>query len=99
MTCRRLETWMWGDHFVDGHNRFARRWNEGGAVRYERPDTRTASDRLAAARAPLHVLNWSGEEGDATFRSLGWPFIIGNFAGTEEKDWPALRHYVQTSLG
>ena len=83
-----IETWMWGDHFVDWHNRFGKRWSEGGVVRYERPDTRTARDRLAAAAAPLHILNWSREEGDATFKSLGWPFIIGNFAGSEEKDWP-----------
>jgi len=83
-----IETWMWGDHLVDWHNRFGKRWSEGGVVRYERPDTRTARDRLVAAAAPLHILNWSREEGDATFKSLGWPFIIGNFAGTEEKDWP-----------
>jgi len=83
-----IETWMWGDHFVDWHNRFGKRWSEGGVVRYERPDTRSARDRLAAAAAPLHILNWSREEGDATFKSLGWPFVIGNFAGSEEKDWP-----------
>ena len=83
-----IETWMWGDHFVDSHNRFGKRWSEGGVVRYERPDTRSARDRLAAAGAALHVLNWSGEDGDATFKALGWPFVVGNFAGTEEKDWP-----------
>jgi glycosyl hydrolase family 20 len=86
---RGVETWLWGDHFVDGHNRFGKSWNEGGVVRYERPDTRTARDRLVAARAPLHVLNWSGEEGDATFASLGWPFIVGNLTGSGEKDWPS----------
>jgi hypothetical protein len=86
---RGIETWMWGDHFVDGHNRFGKRWSEGGVVRYERPDTRVARDRLAAAAVPLSIFNWSGEEGDTTFRSLGWPFILGNFAGSEEKDWPA----------
>jgi hypothetical protein len=83
-----IETWMWGDHFVDGHNRFGKRWSEGGVVRYERPDTRTARERLAAGGTRLHILNWSGEEGDATFKKLGWPFVIGNFAGTEQKDWP-----------
>ena len=88
LAAKGIETWMWGDHFVDWHNRFGKRWTEGGVVRYERPDTRTARERLAAAKAPLHILNWSREEGDATFKSLGWPFIIGNFAGTEEKDWP-----------
>ena len=86
---RGVETWLWGDHFVDGHNRFGKRWSEGGVVRYERPDTRAARDRLGAAGQPLHVLNWSGEEGDTTFKKLGWPFVIGNFAGSEEKDWPA----------
>jgi len=86
---RGVETWMWGDHFVDGHNRFGKRWSEGGVVRYERPDTRSARDRLVAADARLHVLNWSGEEGDATFQKLGWPFLVGNFAGTEIADWPA----------
>jgi Glycosyl hydrolase family 20, domain 2/Glycosyl hydrolase family 20, catalytic domain len=84
-----VETWLWGDHFVDGHNRFAKSWTEGGVVRYERPDTRTARDRLAASGVRLFVLNWSGEEGDATFQKLGWPFLVGNFAGTEQKDWPA----------
>ncbi len=88
LAVRGIETWMWGDHFVDGHNRFGKRWSEGGVVHYERPDTRTARDRLAAAGTPLRILNWSGEEGDATFKSLGWPFVIGNFAGTDEKHWP-----------
>ena len=82
-----IETWMWGDHFVDGHNRFGKAWSEGGVVRYERPDTRAARDILVKAGTSLHILNWSGEEGDATFQKLRWPFIVGNFAGTEEKDW------------
>lgn len=82
-----LETWMWGDHFVDGHNRFGKRWSEGGPVVYEHPDTASARDLLLAAKAPLRILNWSGEEGDLTFRKLGWPFVIGNFEGTSEKDW------------
>jgi Glycosyl hydrolase family 20, domain 2/Glycosyl hydrolase family 20, catalytic domain len=84
-----IETWLWGDHFVDGHNRFGKSWSEGGVVRYERPDTRTARDLLAAAGTKLRVLNWSGDEGDATFKKLGWPFILGNFDGTSQKDWPA----------
>ena len=82
-----IETWLWGDHFVDAHNRFGKRWTELGPVLYDRPDTRAARDRLAGGK-PLHILNWSGEAGDTTFRTLGWPFIIGNFAGSEEKDWP-----------
>ncbi len=82
-----IETWLWGDHFVDGHNRFGKRWTETGPVLYDRPDTRKARDILAAGK-PLHILNWSGEAGDATFRTLGWPFIVGNFVGTEQKDWP-----------
>jgi len=84
-----IETWLWGDHFVDGHNRFGKRWTEGGVVRYERPDTRAARDRLAAAGTKLRILNWSGEKGDLTFKTLGWPFILGNFEGTSQKDWPA----------
>jgi hypothetical protein len=79
---------MWGDHFVDGHNRFGKSWSEGGVVRYERPDTASARDLVAAATGDIRILNWSGEEGDATFRKLGWPFVVGNFAGSEEKDWP-----------
>ncbi len=82
-----LETWMWGDHFVDGHNRIGKQWSEGGVVRYERPDTTSARDLVAAATSDIHILNWSGEEGDATFQTLGWPFVVGNFAGSEEKDW------------
>jgi hypothetical protein len=82
-----VETWMWGDHFVDGHNRFGRQWSEGGVVRYERPDTASARDIVAAETRDIHVLNWSGEEGDATFRKLGWGFVVGNLAGSEEKDW------------
>src|SRR5260221_14709848 len=39
---RGLETWLWGDHFVDGHNRFGKRWSEGGVVRSERAATRAA---------------------------------------------------------
>ena len=66
-----IETWLWGDHFVDGHNRFGKSWAEGGVVRYERPDTRSARDRLAAAGAKLHVFNWSGEEGDADVPEAG----------------------------
>ncbi len=84
-----IETWMWGDHFVDGHNRFGKQWSEGGVVHYDRPDTASARDRVAAATREIHVFNWSGEEGDATFRKLGWPFIVGNLAGSEEKDWRA----------
>jgi len=86
---RKLETWMWGDHLVDGHNRFARKWGEGGAVRYEKPDTASARDRLVAAGVKLRLFNWSGPEGDATFRRLGWPFLVGNFEGTQQKDWKA----------
>jgi hypothetical protein len=89
-----VETWMWGDHLVDTHNRFGKRWNEGGVVQYDRPDTRSARDRLAASGVRLNVFNWSGEAGDATFQKLGWPFLVGNFAGSEEKDWPArVRRY------
>jgi Glycosyl hydrolase family 20, domain 2/Glycosyl hydrolase family 20, catalytic domain len=84
-----LETWLWGDHFVDSHNRFAKKWSEGGVMRYEKPDTASARDRLVAAGAKLRIFNWSGEEGDATFRRLGWPFLIGNFEGTTQKDWAA----------
>jgi hypothetical protein len=84
-----IETWMWGDHFVDGHNRFAKQWSEGGVVRYEKPDTASARDRIAAETREIHILNWSGPEGDATFHKLAWPFIVGNFAGSEEKDWRA----------
>ena len=53
-----LETWMWGDHLVDGHNRFGKSWSEGGFVRYERPDTTSARDILAAADEghPRHEL-------------------------------------------
>jgi hypothetical protein len=59
--------------------------------------TRVARDRIVAAGTRLHVLNWSGEDGDSTFGKLGWPFIIGNFDGTAEKDWPArvTRHGAQ----
>jgi hypothetical protein len=84
---RGLETWMWGDHFVDGHNRFGRRSSEGGPVVYEHPDTASARDILVEAKADLRITNWSGEEGDRTFRKLGWPFVIGNFEGTAEKEW------------
>jgi hypothetical protein len=89
LEARGIETWLWGDHFVDSHNRFAKRWSEGGVVRYEKPDTRAARDRLAASGVKLHVFNWSGESGDLTFQKLGWPFLVGNFAGSEQKDWPA----------
>ena len=82
-----LETWMWGDHLVDGHNRFGKKWSEGGFVRYERPDTASARELLAAGTKGLHVTNWSGEAGDLTFHELGWPFVIGNLQGTAEKDW------------
>ena len=82
-----IETWMWGDHFVDGHNRFGKQWAEGGVVRYERPDTASARDRVAAETREIHVFNWSGEEGDVTFQKLGWSFVVGNFTGSEEKDW------------
>jgi hypothetical protein len=82
-----IETWMWGDHFVDGHNRIGKQWSEGGVVRYERPDTTSARDLVAVATSDIRILNWSGEEGDATFHKLGWPFVIGNFAGSEQEDW------------
>src|SRR5262245_53185882 len=82
-----IEVWMWGDHFVDGHNRFGKSWSEGTAVRYERPDTGSARERIAVEANDIHILNWSGEEGDRTFRRLGWAFAIGNFEGSAEKDW------------
>ncbi len=84
-----VETWIWGDHFVDGHNRFGKQWSEGGVVRYERPDTASARERVVAGAPDLHVLNWSGEEGDATFSKLKLSFIIGNLAGSEQQDWRA----------
>ncbi|HVN78527.1 MAG TPA: glycoside hydrolase family 20 zincin-like fold domain-containing protein [Terriglobia bacterium] len=87
---RGIETWMWGDHYVDGHNRFGGKNSEGGVVRYEYPDTRKARDIVAAATSEIHITNWSGfAGGDETFKTLGWKFIIGNFAGGSEKDWPA----------
>ena len=84
-----IEAWMWGDHFVDGHNRFGKSWTENTAVRYERPDTTSARDRIAAETNAIHILNWSGDEGDRTFKKLGWPFIVGNFEGSAERDWAA----------
>ncbi len=84
-----IETWMWGDHFVDWHNRFGRKTTEGGVVRYEHADTRSARDIVAAATNRIHITNWSDERGDATFKKLGWKFIIGNFHGSSEKDWPS----------
>ncbi|MCX6620561.1 MAG: family 20 glycosylhydrolase [Acidobacteria bacterium] len=84
-----IETWMWGDHFVDWHNRLGRDWREGTVVRYELPDTSSARDIVArGAGREIHILNWSDERGDKTFRELGWPCMIGNFAGPVEKDWP-----------
>ena len=83
-----IETWMWGDHFVDWHNRFGRAWSEGTIVKYEKPDTASARDIVAAEIKDLKICNWSGERGDETFRKLGWQFIVGNFRGTGEKDWP-----------
>ena len=83
-----IETWMWGDHYVDEHNRFGRQVSEGRVVRYEYPDTASARDTTSAATHEIHITNWSGEKGDGTFKKLGWKFIIGNFSGSEEKDWP-----------
>jgi glycosyl hydrolase family 20 len=82
-----IEVWMWGDHFVDEHNRFGKSWTEGTAVRYERPDTSSARDRIAAEANDIHILNWSGEKGDRAFQKLGWPFIVGNLEGSTERDW------------
>ncbi|MHC4713991.1 MAG: family 20 glycosylhydrolase [Planctomycetota bacterium] len=86
-----LETWMWGDHFVDRHNRFGRGWSEGTVVRYEKPDTTSARDIIAAETSDIHITNWSGEgaRGDDVFKKLGWKFIIGNMRGTAQKNWPA----------
>jgi hypothetical protein len=85
-----IETWMWGDHFVDGHNRFGRRSADGGVVVYDHPDTAKARDIVAAATSEICITNWSGfADGDETFKKLGWKWIVGNFAGTEEKDWPS----------
>jgi hypothetical protein len=83
-----IETWMWGDHMVDWHNRMGKEWSEGWVVRYELPNTRSARDILQAATKDLHILNWSGEQGDQTFKKLGWDYILGNFSGAGEKDWP-----------
>ena len=84
-----IETWMWGDHFVDSHNRFGRAWSEGTIVKYEKPDTSSARDIVAAATSEIRITNWSGARGDETFKKLGWQFIIGNFRGSGEKDWAA----------
>jgi len=83
-----VETWMWGDHFVDWHNRFGGMESGGGVVRYEHPNTASARDIVAAATNEVHMVNWSEERGDETFKKLGWKFILGNFFGTWEKDWP-----------
>jgi hypothetical protein len=83
-----IETWMWGDHFVDWHNRFGGMEASSGVVRYERPDTSKARDIVAAETNEIHIVNWSEERGDQAFKRLGWKFIIGNFFGTWEKDWP-----------
>lgn len=84
-----IETWMWGDHFVDSHNRPGRKWSEGSVVRYETPQTLAARDIVAEATGDIRITNWSGERGDETFKKLGWKFILGNFRGTGEADWPA----------
>ena len=85
-----LETWMWGDHLVDWHNRPGRAWAEGTVVRYEKPGTEAARDIIAKATSDIHITNWSGagDRGDNTFKKLGWKFIIGNMAGTREENWP-----------
>jgi len=84
---RGIETWMWGDHFVDWHNRFGRGWSEGTVVRYEKPDTEAARDIIAAQTSDIHITNWSGPRGDEVFRKLGWKFIVGNMRGTGEENW------------
>ena len=86
---RGIETWMWGDHLVDWHNRFGRAWSEGTVVRYEKPDTTTARDIIAAHTSDIRITNWSGTRGDEVFKDLGWKFIVGNMAGTREQDWTA----------
>ena len=63
-----IEVWMWGDHFVDWHNRFGRAWSEGSVVSYEKPDTASARDIVAAAAADIHITNWSGERGRRDFQ-------------------------------
>ena len=83
-----IETWMWGDHLVDWHNRFGGNETSGGVVRYEHPDTTSAREIVAAATNEIHITNWSEERGDETFKKFGWTFVIGNFFGTWEKDWP-----------
>lgn len=82
-----LETWMWGDHFVDWHNRFGRGWSEGTVVRYEKPDTSAARDIIAAETSDIRITNWSGTRGDDVFKKLGWKSIVGNMRGTGEDDW------------
>jgi len=86
-----LETWMWGDHFVDWHNAKGRAWSEGGPVHYEKPSTVGAREIVAAETNDITITNWSGagERGDDVFKKLGWRFIIGNMHGMGEKDWPA----------
>ncbi len=88
LKARGIETWMWGDHFVDSHNRFGRKWAEGTVVRYEKPDTTAARDIIAKATSDIHITNWSGPRGDETFKTLGWKFVIGNMNGMGERDWP-----------
>jgi len=85
---RGIETWMWGDHFIDSHNRLARSKHEGTVVRYEYPGTEKARDIIAAAAKDIHITNWTGEAGDEVFKGLGWPYILGNFCGSDEQDWP-----------
>lgn len=89
-------TWMWGDHFVWGHNERGR--TGGKKILFDYPPTQGAWRSVVAACPDLVVLNWSwglrpdpslpADQCDRELHDKGFGFMYGNFSGQHFADWP-----------
>ena len=94
---RGIDTWMWADHFVSGHNERRRSHRSRSGTWYDHPSTEDAWKAVVKACPKLIVSNWSWalkRDGDtrqgrfdAELREKGFRFFYGNFRGLQFEDW------------
>lgn len=90
-----IGTWMWGDHFVSGHNE--KRRSHGRKVWFDYPSTEGAWRKVVKACPDLVLLNWSWglrrsaedapDRWDAELTGKGFRFLYGNFRGLGFENW------------
>lgn len=91
-----IGVWMWGDHFVSGHNEPGRSNSRGGPIWRDYIGTPGAWQAVRKECPDLVLLSWSwglarkGQSPDKYDQELydkGFRFLYGNFSGRSFPDW------------